>query len=237
MAEKTNIDAATTMFKETSRICGTDSLHKLISTFNEKRKTDTEINNSNWRSGNDNHIDGYYLGSQKLHTKLKQHRQDYKEICDKEGYNIHYHPELHASWTYGIYGIGSENLCKLHNDRQTKQLQSGDVRYNRQKWRQVDRTGKISFGNRQLPHFSPIKKNVRPHAFTESFIIGDRPHGNEFTWNDRHKTDDFSSTEINYRLSRHVSPVKTCKKSWRYNKSYFMNKLGLDKTNERIWIA
>ena len=74
MAEKTNIDAATTMFKETSRICGTDSLHKLISTFNEKRKTDAEINNSGWRLGNDNHIDGYYLGSQKLHTKLSKKR-------------------------------------------------------------------------------------------------------------------------------------------------------------------
>ena len=229
---------ASTMENEKSRICGTDSLYELVSKFDERRKLDAEINNSDWRLGDDNHVDSYYLGSQRLHKKLQTHRKQVKEIGEVDGYNVHYHPELHASWTFGIYGVGSEKLCKIHNERQTKQLKSGDVRYNRQKWRQVEKTGKIAFGGRQLPHVSLIKKRARPCAFSESFVIRDRPQGHELTWNDRQKINDLSTTEVEYRLSRlHVSPIKPRKKNWRYNQSYFMSKLGLDKTNEKIWIA
>ena len=210
------------------RICGSDSLHQLIHDFDERRKVDAEINNSDWRLGDDNHIDGHYLGSRELHEKLQTHREDVKLLGETDGYNVHYHPELHASWTFGVYGVGSEALCRTHNERQTKLLKSGDVRYNRQKWREVQKSGKIAIGGRTLPAFSPIRKRPRPCAFSESFVIRDRPseHGYELTWDDRHKTE-ISSSEIESRLARlNVSPVKK-NRNWRYNESYFRKQYGL----------
>ena len=211
------------------RICGTDSLHQLVREFGERRKVDAEINTSDWRLGDDNHVDGHYLGSQRLHEKLQAHREDFRQTGETDGYNVHFHPELHASWTFGIYGVGSEALCKTHNEHQTMLLKSGDVRYNRHKWREVRKDGKLEIGGRSLPTFSPLRKFPRP-SFTESFVIRGQPskQGYELTWEDRHKKE-ISDGEIQSRLSRlHVSPVRSNKnRNWRYNESYFKKQYGL----------
>ena len=224
-----------------TKICGTEALQQLVKSFEDRRKFDAEINNSSWRLGDNKHIDSHYLGSPDLHDRLEKHRQDTKLTGEMEGYNVHFHPELHASWTYGIYGVGSKLLCEMHNERQTKQLKSGDVRYNRQLWRQGDRNSRISFGGRSLPlQVSPIKRRSRPCAFSESFIIRDGPSGHELTWNDRHK-EHLSESQINYRLSKlRSSPIRKSKNKWRYSTDYFLKslgKLGSSKPNEKIWIA
>ena len=140
----TNQPRSRTLKSTDTKICGTEALQQLVKNFEERRKVDAEINTSSWRLGDDKHVDSHYLGSPDLHDRLEKHRQDTKATGEIEGYNVHFHPELHASWTYGIYGVGSKVLCEMHNDRQTRQLKSGDVRYNRQLWRQGDKNSRIS---------------------------------------------------------------------------------------------
>ena len=140
----TNHPRSNSLQSTDTKICGTEALQQLVKNFEERRKVDAEINTSSWRLGDDKHVDSHYLGSPDLHDRLEKHRQDTKATGEIEGYNVHFHPELHASWTYGIYGVGSKVLCEMHNDRQTRQLKSGDVRYNRQLWRQGDKNSRIS---------------------------------------------------------------------------------------------
>ena len=237
----TNHPRSNSLQSTDTKICGTEALQQLVKNFEERRKVDAEINTSSWRLGDDKHVDSHYLGSPDLHDRLEKHRQDTKATGEIEGYNVHFHPELHASWTYGIYGVGSKVLCEMHNDRQTRQLKSGDVRYNRQLWRQGDKNSRISFGGRSLPlHVSPIKRKSRPCEFSESFVIRDGPSGHELTWNDRHK-EDLSSSQIKYRLSKlRSSPIRKRRNNWRYSSDYFLkslSKLGSSNPNEKIWIA